>query len=232
MRYSVVGLGFACVLLAAPALAAKVACGDIVHLAVQPADKAPQVASVLRRRLDAAGVTSRVEVEGAGLRTLLPVGASDALLTRPGRIEFRLVAQKAGEPGTLAAPRWQGGGAESVEPQIILDETHLRQIEAKADPNVADAARNGAIDFHLDPHAMKNLMAASVEAIGRKLAILVDDKIVVDPVISAPIASMTGEISGGFSAASAAELVTLMQSGRLPAKVVISGREAAPCATH
>ena len=148
-------------------------------------------------------------------------------MTRPARIEFRLVAQKADEPGAVARSRWQGDGVESVEPQIILDERRLREFVATADPGIADGARNGAIEFHLEPTGMKNLMAASVEAIGRKLAILVDDKIVVDPVIRAPIASATGEISGGFSAASAVQLVRLLQSGRLPAQVAISAREPA-----
>ncbi|MDE3175747.1 MAG: hypothetical protein KGM15_06510 [Pseudomonadota bacterium] len=231
MRFGVAGLGLACLCLAAPARAA-LACGDIVHLSVQPADRSAEVAATLRRRLDDIGVTSPVEAEGAGLRTLLPAGVDEALLTRPASIEFRLVAQKPDEAGALARGRWQGAGEESVEPEIILDERRLREIVAKADPGIADGARNGAIAFHIDPIGMKNLMAASIEAIGRKLAILVDDKIVVDPVIRAPIASATGEISGGFSAASAAQLVQLMRSGRLPAQVAVAGRETAPCATH
>lgn len=232
MRLCVAGLAIACGMLATPAFAAQSACGDIVHLSIQPTEKLPEVAAALRRRLEDSGVKSPVEEEGAGLRTLLPAGVDDALLTRPASIEFRLVAQKADDAGALARARWQGDGEESVEPQIILDERRLREFSATADPRIADGERNGVVSFHLDPTAMKNLMAASVEAIGRKLAVLVDDRIVVEPVIRAPIASATGEISGGFSAASAAQLVTLMRSGRLPAHVAIVGREAAPCATR
>ena len=232
VNLGVAGFGLACALLAAPAFAAQGGCGEIVHLSVQPVEKAPEAAAALRRRLEDAGVKSPVDPDGAGLRTLLPTGVDDAVLTRPASIEFRLVAQKADDAGALARARWQGEGTESVEPQIILDERRLREFSAKADPRIADGERNGAVSFHLDPTAMKNLMAASVEAIGRKLAILVDDRILVEPVIRAPIASATGEISGGFSAASAAQLVRLMRSGRLPAHVAIVGREAAPCATH
>jgi SecD/SecF fusion protein len=227
MRISVVGLALC--LLSAPAFAAP-SCGDIVHLSVQPAAKSQEVAAVLRRRLADAGVKGQVESEGDGLRAMLPASVDEALLTRPGRIEFRLVAQNADEAGAVVRTRWQGDGAESVEPEIILDERRLREFVAKADPNITDGAHNGAIQFHLDPTGMRNLMAASVEAIGRKLAILVDDKIVVDPIIRAPIASATGEISGGFSEASAVQLVKLLQSGRLPAQVTISAREKAPCA--
>src|SRR5947209_17513040 len=126
MRYGVTGLAFACMVFSAPALAAQSTCNETVHLAVEPADKAPQVAAVLRRRH--AGDGASVETEGAGLRVALPAGVDDALLTRPARIEFRLVAEKA--TGAVAMSRWQGQGSESVEPQIILDESHLRDLTA------------------------------------------------------------------------------------------------------
>ena len=79
---------------------------------------------------------------------------------------------------------------------------------------------------------MKNLLSATSEAVGRKLAILVDDRIVVDPVIRAPIASVQGEISGGFTKASAEELIDLMQNGRLDARVAVVSRAPAPCAAR
>jgi preprotein translocase subunit SecD len=75
-------------------------------------------------------------------------------------------------------------------------------------------------------------MAATAEGIGRKLAILVDDKVLSDPVIRAPVASIVGEISGGFTPESAAELVALVSTGRLDARVAIAGRAPATCMTH
>ena len=41
MRLGVAALGIACVLLAAPAFAAQSACGEIVHLSIQPVEKSP-----------------------------------------------------------------------------------------------------------------------------------------------------------------------------------------------
>jgi preprotein translocase subunit SecD len=210
----------------APAVAAESACGEALRLTVQPAAKAPEVAAVLLRRLAAAGAASpKAEADAAGtVRAVLPRGASDTLLTRPASIEFRLVT-KPDEPGAVVLPLLGGKGSESVSPEIILNETHLREVTVRTS---ADPA--AALAFHFDTRAVKNLMAATTEAVGRKLAILIDGEIVADPIIRAPIASMTGEIPAG-SLQSASELVDLLRSGRLPAKVAIASREPAPCGT-
>jgi SecD/SecF fusion protein len=205
----------------APALGAENGC-EAVRLSVEPASRTDDVAATLRRRLQAAGAPSpEVEIAAPGvLRATLPQGARETLLTRPASIEFRLVA-KPDEAGAVALPRQDGQGAENVSPEIILNETHLREFKLRTTPD-----GGAALAFHFDPRAMKNLMAASTEAVGRKLAILVDGEIVADPEIRAPIASLTGEIPAG-AASSAGELVELLASGRLPAHVAIASRE--PC---
>ena len=217
------------VLAGEPAVAAESACGEAFRLTVQPPDKAPEVAATLLRRLQAAGAPSpKAEVDAAGsVRAVLPQGGSDTLLTRPASIEFRLVA-KPDEPGAVVLPVLGTKGAESVSPEIILDERRLREIKVRVTPNPAGGPPSAALAFHFDPQAVKNLMAATTEAVGRKLAIVVDGEIVADPIIRAPIASMTGEIPGG-SPQSASELVDLLRSGRLPAKVAIAARQPAPC---
>jgi preprotein translocase subunit SecD len=211
----------------APAKAAG--CGQTVRLSVEPAGKTAEVAATLRRRLAAAGErTPSVETAGGGLTVVLPPGDSESLLTRPAKIEFRLVAKSPDEPGAVLMPRLDGKGSEAVEPQIIVDEYRMRDLK------VVDAAKGGppAIAFRLEPLAVKNLMAATVEAVGRKLAILVDDRIVADPIIRAPVASVQGQISGGFTKESAEQLVDLIRNGRLAARVAVASRAPAPCMTH
>jgi len=213
----------------APAVAAESGCGEAVRLAVEPAAKAPAVAAILRLRLQAAGAPSpKAEADAAGqVRAVLPQGASETLLTRPASIEFRLVA-KPDEAGAVVLPRLDGKGAQSLSPEIILNETHLREVTVRTSADPAGGLPAAALAFHFDAWAVKNLMAATTEAVGRKLAIVVDGEIVADPIIRAPIASMTGEIPGG-SPQSASELVDLLRSGRLPAKVAIAARQPAPC---
>ena len=224
MRFGFAGLGLALAMAGAPAVAAESGCGEAVRLTVEPAAKAPDVAATLRRRLQAAGATSpEVESDAPGrLRAVLPQEMSERLLTRPASIEFRLVA-KPDEPGAVALPLAGGKGAESVAPEIILNETRLREFTVRTPPDAPTA-----LAFHFDPKAMKNLMAATTESVGRKLAILVDGEIVADPIIRAPIASLTGEIPAG-APSSANELVDLLRNGRLGGRVAIVSREPAAC---
>ncbi len=210
----------------APARAVESKCGDWVHLSVDPAHKTDEVAAALRRRLAAAGAqVPRVETNG-GLSVVLPPGVNESVLTRPAKIEFRLVAKSPAEPGAVSLPRLDGKGSESVEPEVIVNEGRLREVK------VVEERGAVAISFRLDPSAMRNLLAATSEAIGRKLAILVDDEIVVDPIIRAPVASVSGEISGGFTKPFAEELVDLVRSGRLDARVAIVSRAPAPCVSQ
>jgi SecD/SecF fusion protein len=225
MRFGVAGLSLALALAGAPAVAAESACGEALRLTVEPVGKTDEVAATLRRRLQAAGAASpEVAADAPGsLRAVLPQGVSETLLTRPASIEFRLVA-KPDEAGAVALPVLGAKGAESVAPEIILQESHLREFSVRTTPDPAVAA----LAFHFDPRAMKNLMAASTEAIGRKLAIVVDGEIVADPIIRAPIASLSGEIPAG-APQSANELVDLLRNGRLTGRVTIASREPAPC---
>ncbi len=229
MKIGVAALLVAGALAFAPAKADEPKCGEWVRLSVDPADKTADVAAALRRRLAAVGApTPSVETEG-GLRALLPAGVSETILTEPAKIEFRLVAKTPDAPGAVALQRRDGAGLESVEPQIIVNERRLREVKVVEAPASSPSV---AIAFRFDADAVKNLLAATAEAIGRKLAIIVDDQIVVEPVIRAPVASLSGEISGGFTKAYAQQLVQLLQTGRLDARVAIVSRVPAPCVTH
>jgi preprotein translocase subunit SecD len=223
------GLIAAVLALAAPAYA-QTNCGEWLHLAVEPPEKAPDVEAVLRRRLEGAGAKPvTVERDGAGLKALLPQNLGEALLTRPGKFEMRLVA--AGSEG-LRLQRLDAGAPESVEPEVIVNEYRLREAKMSVDAKASDPRYVVTFDFRLDPVGMRNLLAASAEAVGRKLAVIVEDKIVVTPIIRAPIASAEGEVAGGFTEENTAFLAEAMRGGRLPARVTVAGREPATCGTN
>ncbi len=56
---------------------------------------------------------------------------------------------------------------------------------------------------------------------GRRLAIVLDNKVISAPVINEPILSGSGTISGNFSISSANELALLLRAGALPAPITI-----------
>ena len=224
MRRSVVALLAASLSACLGSVPAQAAGCEVVRLTIDPPDRAESVARVLRRRLETAGSSSIVETVGAGLRVVGPVSA-DSLLTRPGRVEFRIVAKADDSPGAVSLARAQGGRV-SVEPEIILDEGHLRAF------HVSEQGGHGVLAFRFDPHAIKNLMSATADAVGRKLALIVDDVVVAEPEIRGPVATEAGEIDAGVSAASARELAALLPDGRLTARVTVAGREPAACKTN
>jgi preprotein translocase subunit SecD len=228
MRYGVITI-VAAIGLAGPGYA-QTNCGEWLHLAVEPAEKAPDVEVVLRRRLEGAGAKPiTVERDGVGLKALLPQNLGEALLTRSGKFEMRLVA-----PGSdgLQLQRLDGGAAESVAPEIIVNEYRLREVTMSLDVKASDPRYAVTLDFRLDPVGMRNLLAASAEAVGRKLAVIVEDKIVVTPIIRAPIASAEGEVAGGLTEENTAFLAGALRGGRLPAQVTVAGREPATCGTN
>ena len=79
------------------------------------------------------------------------------------------------------------------------------------------------VTFTLDKLGAKDLEATST-GIGKKLAIVLDGKIISAPVIRDTIASGSGQISGGFTFQSATDLALLLRSGALPAPLNIEER--------
>ena len=70
---------------------------------------------------------------------------------------------------------------------------------------------------------------ATSSNIGRKLAIVLDGKIISAPVIRDTIASGNGQISGGFTFQTATDLALLLRSGALPAPLnIIEERTVGP----
>ena len=77
-----------------------------------------------------------------------------------------------------------------------------------------------AVSFQLTQDAGKRFDKATRENIGRKMAILLDGKVISAPVIKGNIRD-SGVIEGGFSITSAEDLALSLRSGALPTKVSI-----------
>ena len=81
----------------------------------------------------------------------------------------------------------------------------------------------------MDRVGAKKFGKATSGNIGRKLAIVLDGKIISAPVIRDTIASGNGQISGGFNFQTATDLALLLRSGALPAPLnIIEERTVGP----
>lgn len=85
-------------------------------------------------------------------------------------------------------------------------------------------ANNGfdiAINFKMNKNGAIKFAETTKNNIGRLLAIILDDKVIMAPMINVPILDGNGSITGHFSIEEANDLSILLRSGSLPAKIKI-----------
>ena len=99
-----------------------------------------------------------------------------------GEMQMRLVASEGGEPVT----RWSSDEALGLEETIFLDASHVREAHLE---NLPDGDRH--IVLYLTADGADRLAEATRENEGRRLAIVIDGRIVTAPTIREPIT--TGE---------------------------------------
>jgi protein-export membrane protein SecD len=85
------------------------------------------------------------------------------------------------------------------------------------------------VSFSLDRLGAKRFGKATTEGVGRRLAIVLDNKIISAPIIKDAIVGGNGQITGGFDFQSATDLALLLRSGALPAPLnIIEERTVGP----
>lgn len=99
-----------------------------------------------------------------------------------GEMQMRLVASEGGEPFT----RWASEESMGLEATVFLDASHVREAHLE---NLPDGDRH--IVLYLTADGADRLAEATRENEGRRLAIVVDGRIVTAPTIREPIT--TGE---------------------------------------
>ena len=85
------------------------------------------------------------------------------------------------------------------------------------------------VSFTLDRVGAKKFGKATSTGVGKRLAIILDGKIISAPSVREPIIGGSGQISGGFTFQTATDLALLLRSGALPAPLnIIEERTVGP----
>ncbi|NOU06281.1 MAG: protein translocase subunit SecD, partial [Hyphomicrobiaceae bacterium] len=92
---------------------------------------------------------------------------------------------------------------------------------ADAQPGFDQRTNEPLISFRFNQAGARIFGRATQENVGRRFAIVLDNKVISAPVIREPILGGTGQISGNFDVASANRLAVLLRSGALPAPLTI-----------
>ena len=191
-----------------------------------------QAIEIVRRRIDEIGTNepnilkrgnNRILVELPGLDDPLRI---KSLLGKTANLTFRFVTSDEKDAFGVEKLKYENGIDEAtVSKRIILSGDNLLD----AQPRMDNQTNETVVTFSLDRVGAKRFGKATSTGIGKKLAIVLDGKIISSPVIRDTIASGSGQITGGFTFQTATDLSLLLRSGALPAPLnIIEERTVGP----
>ena len=102
-----------------------------------------------------------------------------------------------------------------------LDKTAPNGYTVAIDQHPINRANQDVVSFTFDRVGAKKFGRATSNNVGKRMAIILDNKIISAPVIREPITGGNGQISGNFNFQSATDLALLLRSGALPAPLSI-----------
>ena len=190
-----------------------------------------QSIEIVRRRVDEIGTNEPTILKRGNDRILVELpGLKDPnriknLLGKTAKLSFQLVTQSENETFGTQKMITEDGDQVMVSKRIILSGDNL--LDAK--PNMDTETNETAVLFTLDRVGAKKFGKVTSNGIGKRLAIVLDNKIISAPVIQDAIVTGTGRITGDFTFQSATDLALLLRSGALPAPLnIIEERSVGP----
>ena len=191
-----------------------------------------QALEIVRRRIDEIGTNEPNILKRGNDRILVELPGLDDpmriknLLGKTANLTFRLVVNR-DEAGFGSEKLFSEDDLEeiTVSKRIILSGENL----IDANPTMDNESNQTVVSFTLDRVGAKRFGKATTSNIGKRLAIVLDGKVISAPVIRDAIVSGSGQISGDFTFQSATDLALLLRSGALPAPLnIIEERTVGP----
>ena len=191
-----------------------------------------QALETIRRRVDEIGTNEPNIIKRGNNRIVVELPGLDDpsriknLLGKTANLTFRFIIQGSEETFGSEKLEFEDGSEEAlVSKRIILSGDNL--LDAK--PSMDTQTNETVVTFNLDRVGAKRFGKATSTGIGKRLAIVLDGKIISAPVVRDAIVSGSGQISGDFTFQSATDLALLLRSGALPAPLnIIEERTVGP----
>ena len=175
-----------------------------------------QSIEIVRRRIDDTGTKEPTILQRGDKRILVELpGIKDPerikkLLGKTAQLNFRLVNDN-DEFGTDKL-KSENGDTLNVSKRIVMSGENL--IDAQ--PNFNNQSNEPTVSFTLDRLGSQKFGRTTTDNVKKRLAIVLDGKIISAPTINEPITSGNRMISGNFSFQEATDLALLLRSGALP----------------
>ena len=191
-----------------------------------------QAIEIVRRRVDEIGTNEPNILKRGNDRILVELPGLDnpdrikSLLGKTANLTFRFITQSEEESfGTEKLFFEDSSEVAIVSRRIVLSGDNL--IDAK--PRMDNQNNETVVSFTLDRVGAKRFAKATSAGVGKRLAIVLDGKIISAPNVSEPIVGGSGQITGNFTFQSATDLALLLRSGALPAPLnIIEERTVGP----
>ena len=181
-----------------------------------------QSIEIVRRRIDDLGTKEPTILQRGDKRILVELpGVKNpdrikTLLGKTAKLNFRLVSEKDSDFGSSKIIS-ENGEELNVSKRIIMSGENL--IDAQ--PRLDSQLNQPIVYFSLDRIGALKFGKTTTENVGKRLAIVLDDKIISAPTIREEITSGNGTISGDFTFQEATDLALLLRSGALPTPIKI-----------
>ena len=184
-----------------------------------------QAIEIVRRRIDEVGTNEPNILKRGNDRILVELPGLDDpariknLLGKTANLSFRFISKSNEEEFGTDLMEFEDGSEPStyVNKRIILSGENLLD----AQPRVDSQTNETVVTFNLDRVGAKRFGKSTISGVGKRLAIVLDDKIISAPVIREAIVDGSGQITGNFTFQSATDLALLLRSGALPAPMNI-----------
>jgi protein-export membrane protein SecD len=188
-----------------------------------------QSIEIVRRRIDEVGTKEPTILQRGEKRILVELpGLKDPeriknLLGKTAQLNFRLVSNN-DEFGTDILISENNENLK-VSKRIVMSGDNL--IDAQ--PNFNSQSNEPTVSFTLDRLGAQKFGRTTTDNVGKRLAIVLDGKVISAPSINEPITGGSGIISGNFTFQEATDLSLLLRSGALPTPLsVVEERTVGP----
>jgi preprotein translocase subunit SecD len=191
-----------------------------------------QSIEIIRRRVDELGVAEASIQRQGDERIVVQVPGFDdpeelkAIIGQTAKMNFHLVDEGASVQDALNGQvpagselMWEydnGDPPQQVTPYVVRRTVEVSG-ERLVDAQPAFQDGRPIVAFRFDPSGGRKFGQVTSENVGRRLAIILDGKVISAPVIRSAIVGGSGIITGNFTVASADQLALLLRAGALPA---------------
>ena len=189
-----------------------------------------QSIEIVRMRVDSTG-TKEPNIQRQGVKDILlqvPGEENPAELKRvlgkTAKLSFHLVDEGANlerartghaPTGSRVVKSEETGEVLVIKKKVVISGDQLNNAQAKFEDS------RPAVSFSLNHLGAKRFAEATTNNRGKRLAIILDGKVLSAPVINSPIVGGDGVITGSFSVEQATELALMLKAGALPAPLKV-----------